>query len=254
MIGFVSLCEAADAIGRTLFDQSWRPLKEVGTDRIPSDEELIEAGYRLLNADGEVDADSAKSARSRFVSTLRAEIVVGRTDPEIERVICLLAERCEVGEVGTWYRSITGADALDCSIWRASHWRLYFVDGEIELDLPLIDDKFRPVGDGRTARCRREIFVRKQELDRLIEALPPPPLAHTNLRYRSDVALIQEAVRALKTGKACNPNQAAKLVCQRAQGPSLSANLDRLRKSIASEWKERTAKSSPKIAKSSPDK
>jgi hypothetical protein len=65
--------------------------------------------------------------------------------------------------------------------------------------------------------------------------------------------LIQEALAALANGVVTKPLQAAKLVYLRASGPSASSNLDRLRKAIAKEWKSRAAKSSPKIAKSSPN-
>jgi hypothetical protein len=235
MIGFVHLSEAADAIGRAIYGERWRPIGEIGTEHVPSDDELIEAGYHLLNEKGKVDADAAKHARNRFASTRRAEIIIGRTDDAIEGVICLLAKRAESGEIETFYQSIDGLEPLDCSKWRASNWRSYFVNGEIEQDLPLLN------GQG-TARCRRAIFVRRRAVDRLIETLPLPPLlVHTNLRYASDKPLIQGALQALKRGEVGNPLQAAKLVYKRADGPTADANLDRLRKLIGDEWKALTS-------------
>jgi hypothetical protein len=174
---FIPLREAADAIGRKMYGRSWRPIKEIGIGHIPSDEELVGAGYHLLNKDRKVDPDAAKHARTRFASSRRAEIILSRADDAIEGVIGLLARRCETGEIGTGCRSIDGVEILDCSVWRASNWRSYFVDGEIERDLPLLDHKQRPVGDGRTARCRHKMFVRREDLGSLIDALPGPQRA-----------------------------------------------------------------------------
>jgi hypothetical protein len=244
MNGFVPLCHAADAIGCEMYGRTWRPMKELGNERIPSNEELIDAGYlqRPPTDDDPAYLASIAPMRERFSSNRRAEIILGRTDLAIERVIRWFAERAETGEIETWCRSIIGVDALDCSVWRASNWRSYFVDGEIERNLPLLDDNNRPVGDGRTARCRHEIFVRQRDVDRLIETLPPPPLQiHTKLRYASDKPLIQGALQALKRGEVGNPLQAAKLVYKRADGPTAYANLDRLRKLIGDEWKALTS-------------
>jgi hypothetical protein len=112
--------------------------------------------------------------------------------------------------------------------------------------------------DGIVADPRRSVFFYNKDdllywLDQQ-RPLPPPPLAHANLRHSSDEPLIQEAIIALANGAVKKPLQAAKLVYLRAHGPSATSNLDRLRKAIAKEWKARAAKSSPKIAKSSPNR
>lgn len=95
-------------------------------------------------------------------------------DPKPERVIRLIAEWCEAGEIAAVYRSITGVDDLDRSVWRRPHWRHYFADGTIDLDLPLVDENLRPNTDGYTARCTREIYLRRHDLDRLIATLSKP--------------------------------------------------------------------------------
>jgi hypothetical protein len=70
-----------------------------------------------------------------------------------------------------------------------------------------------------------------------------PPSAH---RYPGDKALILEALLALRTGVAANSLQAARLVAGRAQGNSLGATTDRLRKAIGAAWKRETANEPPK--------
>jgi hypothetical protein len=95
-------------------------------------------------------------------------------DPKPEHVISMIAEWCEAGEIAAVYRSITGVDHLDRSVWRRPHWRHYFSDGTIDLDLPLVDENLRPNPDGYTARCTREIYLRRDDLDRLIATLSKP--------------------------------------------------------------------------------
>ena len=94
------------------------------------------------------------------VSKLRAQ------DPET-----LIAEACEDGRLRAAYRTITGAEELDQAVWRAPHWRNYFDRGTIVLELPLLDGQLRPNKDGFTARCEREIFVRRDSLNSFVDKL-----------------------------------------------------------------------------------
>jgi hypothetical protein len=207
-IGFITLRDAADAVGRRLHGNKWCPIAQT-----------------------------------------RSDTIICKLDPEIDRVIKTLAEQCETGGISAAYRSITGADGLDQAVWQMPHWRNYFATGTIDLDLPLLDNNLRPNPNGYTARCTREVFIRRADLDRWVATLPAPPLAHRGLRYPSDEPLIQEALQAIADGRVVKPLQAAKLVYQRAEGPSPNSNLDRLRKLIADEVK---AQSSPIVAKPSP--
>src|SRR5260370_12496408 len=84
----------------------------------------------------------------------------------------MLAEACEAGKVVAVYRTITGADELDRSVWRSPAWRNYFDCGEIEMILPLLDNNRRPNLNGYTARCLREIFIRRDSLSALLAEIP----------------------------------------------------------------------------------
>jgi hypothetical protein len=120
-----------------------------------------------------------------FIHLQEAVRIVGQKmggDADIERAI---AEACEAGDIAAAYRSRTGgADELDRSVWRMPHWRNYFADGMIELILPLLDERDQPNVNGFTARCPREIFVRKDSLDRFIASIEPvsKPAAHSGGR------------------------------------------------------------------------
>jgi hypothetical protein len=94
------------------------------------------------------------------------------SDPDVDRVVTTIAEACENGRVEAAYETILGADSLDQKVWRMPHWRNFFASGTIDLDLPLLDDKLVPVPDGRTARCTRQIFVRRDSLERFMATLP----------------------------------------------------------------------------------
>lgn len=145
-LGFVTLRDAADIVGREMYERrksSWLPL-----------------GW----ADDKIDYDA-------HVRDWRAFAVALQLDPEIDRVIKVIAEACEAGEIAAAYRSITGAERLDPGVWRSPAWRGYFATGTIDLDLPLVDAQGRPNIDGYTARCTREIFVRRQDLDRMVNLL-----------------------------------------------------------------------------------
>jgi hypothetical protein len=86
--------------------------------------------------------------------------------------IRMLAEACEAGKVIAAYRTITGADELDRSVWRSPSWSNYFDRGEIEMILPLLDSDGRPNLNGHTARCLREIFIRRDSLSTFLAEIP----------------------------------------------------------------------------------
>jgi hypothetical protein len=100
-----------------------------------------------------------------------------KSGPEVDRVIKMLAEQFESGEIATAYRTLVGADALDPEVWRRPCWRSYFAAGTIDLDLPLLDEEGRPNQNGYTARCTREVFVRRQDLDRFVATLSRPSVS-----------------------------------------------------------------------------
>jgi hypothetical protein len=108
-----------------------------------------------------------------FVRLLEAVEVVGKKAVDREDAVRLIAEACERGQLKAAYRSDTGGiDDLDTRVWQMPQWRMFEL-GMIELDLPLHDNG-RPHPQGFTAKCEREIFVRRDGLDRLAEALPAP--------------------------------------------------------------------------------
>jgi len=75
------------------------------------------------------------------------------------------------GKITAVYRSVTGgADDLDCGVWRLPCWRDYFATGTIDLQLPLLDDRGRPDKD-ITTRCTREIFLKRQDVQRFVKKL-----------------------------------------------------------------------------------
>lgn len=85
---------------------------------------------------------------------------------EVERVIAQIAEWGEAGEVAAVYRSITGFDDLERKDWRRPDWQYYFADGTIYRDL-----------------SPREMYLRHQDLVRLVKALPK--LRHTPTKKSS---------------------------------------------------------------------
>lgn len=95
------------------------------------------------------------------------------TDPDVDRVVTAIAEGCEGGSIVAAYHTVTGVDDLDRAVWRAPHWRNYFIAGMIDLDLALLDEQHRPHPLGYTARCEREVFVRRDSLSLFVGRLPP---------------------------------------------------------------------------------
>jgi hypothetical protein len=193
-IGFITLCEAVDAVGRAVLGTSWQ-------FAIPFN---LEANH----------------------------------DDAYERVITMIAEGCEAGQIAAGYRAWNGAaDDLDRSAWRMPHWRNYFATGTIELiDLPLLDPNngWRPVPDGRTVpRCTREVFVRRDNLDRFIASIAPAseerrkPARH---RHAGDAELAEEG-RDLVAG-GMSKRKAAEKLALRAEGGTIDQRIERLRKLI----------------------
>jgi hypothetical protein len=147
-IGYIPLRDAADAVGRKIYGTEWRTLDEA---------ERTEPKVRTI--------DGKKFAIASYVAS--------KLDDRIERVIRLLAEKCEAGEIAAAYRSITGADPLNRDVWLAPHWRNYFTFGSINLTLPLVDDDLRPARNGGTVKCTRDIFLKRQDVDSLVRELSP---------------------------------------------------------------------------------
>lgn len=98
----------------------------------------------------------------------------GLFNPETERVVIMIMEWCAAGEIAAVYwRSNFDVEDLDRKYWRYPDWRHYFLSGKIDLDLPLLDDNgMIPNKDGYKVKCTRDIYLRRQDLDRLIEKLP----------------------------------------------------------------------------------
>jgi hypothetical protein len=167
-IGFIPLREAADMVGRKVYGLGWRPLDQ------------------LDSVIGRKTIKKIQAAKWRALEAIWC-------DPHIDRVITMIAEHCEAGEIAAAYQSVTGADDLDRGVWRSPAWRTYFTTGTIDLDLPLLGDGGRPTGDG-FARCRRQIFVRKSDLDRCLAGLAKPATTPKRGRKPHDWSTIEKAV------------------------------------------------------------
>jgi hypothetical protein len=151
-IGFITLYEAVDAVGRAMFGANWRYAIPLGPD---------------------AEADSH------------------------EPVITAVAEGCESGRITAAYRRWdTGAEVLDPAVWQRVNWRNHFMTGTIDLDLPLLDDRSQPVSDGRTARCTREIFVRRDSLLQFTAVLGQMPAPKPSL-IPASVEMIRTEIRAV---------------------------------------------------------
>ena len=89
----------------------------------------------------------------------------------------LIATACVQGKLSAAYRRWDGgADKLDPRVWHFPHWRSYYDDGLIRLELPLIDNVGQPDPDGRTApNCEREIFIDVSTLEAFLADLKPAP-------------------------------------------------------------------------------
>jgi hypothetical protein len=202
-IGFIRLRDAADIVGEKLYGSKWQPLAEMA-----------------MVAMCEMD-----------ISLIAPDVILCGLNPHVERVITMIAEQCEVGKIAATYRSITGADDLDQSVWRARYWRLYFARGKIDLDLPLLDPVTgRGREDGHTARCCREIFVRRQDL---LDHLVSRPAHNENdkpLRSASEKEIRREvhAVYAEAGERPPNIKQLPKHVRPRLNRRGLDASENRI--------------------------
>ena len=148
-------------------------------------------------------------------------------DPDINRVIKAIAEQCESGGVSCAYRSVTGgAEDLRREVWRMPHWRSYFANGTIDLDLPVLDDKLRPVLDGRSVRCTREIFVRRGDLQHFLASLTSSHDAKH--RYAGDSKLIEEGRRLVAQGM--SKRRVARKLAPSAEGGTIEQREERRRK------------------------
>jgi hypothetical protein len=140
----------------------------------------------------------------------------------------VIAEGCETGEIDAGYRKWNGAaDDLDRSVWRMPHWRNYFVTGTIDLELPLLDEKWHPVPDGRTApRCTREIFVRKDSLKQFLASLVPAADADRKPLRQASKEEVRVEIRAVYKEQFPPPNikQLPKFVQPRLHKRGLDAS------------------------------
>jgi hypothetical protein len=155
-----------------------------------------------------------------------------------ERVTTIIAQGCEAGKIEAGYPNVHGTvDDLGRSEWQKPQWPNYFATGTIDLhDLPLLDDKWRPISDGRTVPvCTREIFIRKDSLEQFVASLAPPPVAPS--RYPGDAALIEEGLILLAGGMTLRA--AAEKLADDADGTSPTSTIDRLRTKLSAEQKRR---------------
>jgi hypothetical protein len=107
------------------------------------------------------------------------DILRGKTSAETD--LCrLIATGCVQGKLQAAYRRWDGgAETLARSVWQLPQWRSYFEAGIIRLELPLLDDKGRPVSDGRTApNCEREIFIDDGTLLAFVSEIQPTPASN----------------------------------------------------------------------------
>jgi hypothetical protein len=153
------------------------------------------------------------------------------SDPH-ERVITMVAKACEAGIIEAGYPTPPGTvDALHRSEWQKPHWHNYFANGMIDLhDLPLLDDRFRPVPDGRTAPlCTRKIFIREDSLSEFVKTLATeePKLELASGHYGSDGPLLEEMELLIASGMTMT--KASHQLANRAEGATLDSRARRLR-------------------------
>jgi hypothetical protein len=108
-----------------------------------------------------------------YVTLLEAIETVGQKIAEREDVVRRIAEACESGSIKAAYRSDTGGiDDLDSRVWQMPQRRMFEI-GMIELDLPL-HDASGPHPQGFTAKCKRDIFLRRDNLEHFVASLATP--------------------------------------------------------------------------------
>jgi hypothetical protein len=197
-IGFIPLREVTDLAGLKIEGPSWRRLDEVDADNVAYDDSN-EMGYYV--------------------------------DPHIDRVITMIAEACERGEIFAAYRSDIGrADELDRGEWQSPHWRSFFSTGTITLNLPLLDHNRQPAGT-LTARCTRELFVRRDDLDKFVAKVSAPAAPSTAIdrraaseaRIRSEIAAVYDEADSAGQ-RPPNIKELPKAVALRLKNGSLQAS------------------------------
>jgi hypothetical protein len=113
-----------------------------------------------------------------FIKLLKAVHLVDQKLGDRNRAIQIIAEACESGRIKAAYRSDTGGvDELDTKVWQMPQRRMFEI-GMIELDLPLHDNRGRPHPQGFTAKCEREIFLRRDELEHFVGSLAMAKAKH----------------------------------------------------------------------------
>jgi hypothetical protein len=116
-----------------------------------------------------------------FITIADAVVLVASkvSNGDRDRAMTMIAEGCEAGRIQAVYKTITGIDDLERSVWHALHWRSYFDLGTIDLDLP----NLHPDAQGRTVRCTREIFIRKDSLEKSFAGLGPETMQTERGKY-----------------------------------------------------------------------
>jgi hypothetical protein len=77
-------------------------------------------------------------------------------------------------------------------VWQQSpHWRNYFATETIDLDLPLLDEKDRPLLDAKgnfkkLVRCTREIFLRRHDFDLWLATLSKSDVNSSSTKRASE--------------------------------------------------------------------
>jgi hypothetical protein len=157
--GYVGLLDAVDLVGRKEVSSSWKHRSPFLVPPVVP----LEDGWAM----GGLTECLQPSAEWWFAGE-------PTLDPEVDRVITMIAECCAAGEISAVYRSIDGFKELDRNAWLRPDWRNFFTTGTIHLNLPRLDVNGRPDPSGLTVRCEREIFLRRKDLDRFIATLSEP--------------------------------------------------------------------------------
>ncbi|WP_407160156.1 hypothetical protein [Bradyrhizobium sp. STM 3557] len=169
-----------------------------------------------------------------FVSLAEAVDAFASRNPSMPRedIEIAIAEACEGGRLAAAYRSILGADELENKVWRSPAWRNYFATGTIDLDLPLLDERDQPSKEGFTARCTREIFIRRDSLMSLLAEQGPLPHDEKGLRPATEKS-IREEIRSVYLDPQFdrpNVNELAKVVRPRLNAKGYETSDRQIRK------------------------
>ena len=162
-------------------------------------------------------------------------VIEAKLNPEIERVIKTIADACESGQLTAAYRSITGATALDQTVWQRPNWRTYFSAGTIDLLLPLVDENGVPDKRGDTTKCTREIFIRQDGLDRFVAGLTRPKTKHLAASKQQMREMLKKYEATLSPGE--GPSVDAFVAFANKDG--LTGHRDRLREIYRKRYPDR---------------